>query len=226
MFFRISPCVGLVTPDLDKASRFYRDSMHMTLESFEEGMEFLAGPLHLFLDPGPKGSIIFELLTPDLEAAQGKLKFYGFDVITWKGIGKANLVRDPFGLVFNVFEYGEDDQIDLNAEGDSMFRPLIGAVAPTIAPMAEFYSMVLQQPANKLADGSYIVSGGEVSIRFRSSEHEGPVIWLAHGTDVDGMVASGCKKLEGDENLLIDPFGVCWTVEPRSESTHAVVNPI
>lgn len=226
MFFRISPCIGLVTPDLNKASQFYRDSMHMTLESFEEGMEFLAGPLHLFLDPGPQGAVVFELLTPDLEAAKGKLKFYGYEIITWSGIGKANLVTDPFGLVFNVFEYGEEDLIDLNTDDSGMFRPLIGAIAPSTVPMAEFYSMVLQQPANKLADGSYIVSGGEISMRFRVGESEGPVIWLSHGTEISALVNSGCEQDSKDERLLTDPFGVRWTVEPRSESTHAVVNPI
>lgn len=226
MFFRLSPCIGLVTPDLNKASRFYREGMGMSLESYEEGMELIAGPLHLFLDPGPKGSVVFELLTPDLETAKAKLKFYGFEIITWSGVGKANLVRDPFDIVFNVFEYGEDDVIDLNVDENGKYRPLIGAIAPQIAPLAEFYSMVLQQPANRLADGSYIVSGGEISLRFRSGDSEGPIIWMSHGTSLQDLIESGCDADPSDDHLVTDPFGIRWVVETRPESTHAVVNPL
>ena len=211
---------------MEKASRFYRDRMNMALESMEEGMEFVAGPMHIFLDPGPKGEAIFELLASDLEAAQGRLKFYGYEEIIWNGLGKANLVRDPFGLVFNVFEYGEDEVIDLNAELETMYRPLMGAVCPSPGPVAEFYSMVLQRPANLLADGSYLVSGGDVSLRFRAGKAEGPVVWLAHDAPIENLIEGGCMPVEDDASILIDPFGLRWAVEPRPESTHAVVNPI
>ena len=226
MSFRVSPCIGLVTPHLDKASRFYRDRMKMSLESVEEGMEFVAGPMHIFLDPGPKGEAVFELLAPDLDAARGRLRFYGYEEIVWNGIGKANLVRDPFGLVFNVFEYGEDEVIDLNAELQTMYRPIMGAVCPSPAPVAEFYSMVLQRPANRLADGSYIVSGGDVSLRFRAGAAAGPVVWLAHDAPVENLIEGGCEAVEEDASVLIDPFGLRWAVEPRPESTHALVNPL
>ena len=226
MFFRISPCVGLCTPDLDKATRFYCDAMGMDLDSFEEGAELIAGPMHIFLDPGPRGSSVFELLTPDLEAAQGKLKFYGFEIVAWNGPGKANIVRDPFGLLFNVFEFEEEDELAIDPEGHRIYRPMVGAVTPSPKPIAEFYSMVLQQPANRLADSSYIISGGDVSLRFRMGETDAQVLWLTHDAPVQNLLIAGCTALEEDHSVLTDPFGLSWAVETRIESTYAVVNPI
>lgn len=226
MFFRISPCVGLCTPDIETASQFYCEAMGMMLDSFEEGAELIAGPMHIFLDKGPRGSIVFELLTPDLETAKGKLKFYGFETVAWNGAGRANIVRDPFGLVFNVFEYGEDEEVEVDRDGHPFYRPIIGAVTPSPKPIAEFYSMVLQQPANRLSDGSYILSGGDVSLRFRPGETDAQVLWLAYDAPVELLIDVGCTPLEDDRSVFTDPFGVSWAVETRDQPTHAVVHPL
>lgn len=222
----MSPCVGLCTPDLDKASRFYCDAMAMDLDSFEDGAELIAGPMHIFLDPGPRGSAVFELLTPDLEAARGKLKFYGFEVAAWNGLGKANIVRDPFGLVFNVFEFDEAEELAIAQDGHRVYRPMVGAVTPSPKPMAEFYSMVLQQPANRLTDGSYLISGGDVSLRFRLGETDAQILWMSHEAPIERLLVCGCVPLEEDHSVLTDPFGLSWAVETRIRSTHAAVHPL
>ena len=46
------------------------------------------------------------------------------------------------------------------------------------------------------------------------------------GAPVENLIEGGCKAVEDDASVLIDPFGLRWAVEPRPESTHAVVNPI
>ena len=226
MTFRISPCIGVCTPDIETASQFYCEAMGMDLDSFEEGAELIAGPLHLFLDKGPRGSVVFELLTSDLEAAQGKLKFYGYETVSWNGAGRANIVRDPFGLVFNVFEYGDDEPLEVDRDSHRVYRAMIGAVTPSPKPIAEFYSMVLQQPANKLTDGSYLLAGGDVSLRFRPGETDAQVLWLGHEAPVDLLIDVGCRPLEDDLSVFTDPFGVSWAVETRVQPTHAVVNPL
>jgi catechol 2,3-dioxygenase-like lactoylglutathione lyase family enzyme len=226
LFFRVSPCVGLSTPDLDSASRFYCDAMGMELESFEDGAELLAGPLRIFLDPGPRSSAVFELLAPDLDGAQGKLKFYGFEVVAWNGVGRANIVRDPFGLVFNIFEFDEADTVELDLGEHRVYRPMIGAVTPSPKPLAEFYSMVLQQPANRLTDGSYLLGGSEVSMRIRPGEVDAQVLWLSHDAPVEHYLDAGCRPLEDDNSVITDPYGLSWAVETRIQSSHAVVNPL
>jgi hypothetical protein len=169
---------------------------------------------------------VFELLAPDLEDARGKLKFYGFDVVAWNGTGRANIVRDPFGLVFNVFEFDDEDSIDLGLGEHRLYRAMIGAVTPSPKPLAEFYSMVLQQPANKLTDGSYLLAGGDVAMRVRRGEVDAQVLWLAHDAPVQRLLDAGCTPLEDDCSVVTDPFGLSWAVETRLQSSHAVVNPI
>jgi hypothetical protein len=198
----------------------------MELESFEDGAELLAGPLRIFLDPGPRSTAVFELLAPDLDGAQGKLKFYGFEVVAWNGVGRANIVRDPFGLVFNIFEFDEADAIELDLGEHRIYRPMIGAVTPSPKPLAEFYSMVLQQPANRLTDGSYLLGGSDVSMRIRPGEVDAQVLWLSHDAPVEHLLDAGCQPLEDDNSVITDPFGLSWAVETRIQSSHAVVNPL
>ncbi len=198
----------------------------MELEAFDDGAELMAGPLRIFLDKGPRSSPVFELLTPSLDDAQGKLKFYGFEVVAWNGVSRANIVRDPFGLVFNIFEFDEEDVIELDLADHMVYRPTIGAVTPSPKPLAEFYSMVLQQPANRLTDGSYLLSGGDVSMRIRPGEVDAQVLWLAHDAPVEHFLDAGCRPLEDDLSVITDPYGLSWAVETRIQSSHAVVNPI
>lgn len=200
--------------------------MGMELDSFEDGAELRAGPLRIFLDDGPRASPVFELLTPNLDDAKGKLKFYGFEVISWYGVGRANIVRDPFGLLFNIFEFDEDDSIDLQLGNHRIYRPIIGATSPAPKPISEFYSMVLQQAANKLNDGSFLLSGGDVGFRVRPGEVDAQVLWMSHEAPVDHLIDSGCTPLEEDLSVITDPYGLCWAVETRLQSSHAVVNPL
>ncbi len=224
MQLRVSPCIGLVTPEIERAAEFYVNAMGMGLDEEQDSVELLAGPLHLFIDPGPIGQPVFELLVEDLDASEGKFKFFGFETLVWNGVGKANLVRDPFGLVFNVFEYGDDDYFEVAAGSDGSFCPHIGAVTPDTKAVAEFYSTVLQQPANKLSDGSILVSGGELGLRFMKGTVNVGVIWLAHSVSVPQLVRSGCESIEDGGRVIADPFGLCWAIEKRQAATHAVVH--
>ena len=215
-----------MTPNVDGAMQFYRDRMGMTLGSLEEGLVLEAGPMRMYLDPGPISKTVFEILTLDLAAAKAKLRFYGYEVVNWMGPGKTNLVRDPFGLEFNVFEQAEESWVEIVPDEHVHFRPIIGAAASSVPPIAEFYSMVLQSPANRLSDGSLLISGGSVGMRVFDSEHDFPAVWLSNVAPVEQMIEGGAVFLDAEHQLLRDPFGVCWSIEPRSESTRAAVHPI
>lgn len=226
MRFRVSPCIGLVTPDVGRAAQFYVEEMGMDIEDQGEGVELLAGPLHLFLDPGPMGQPVFELLVSDLDDASGRLKFYGFETIVWNGVGSANLVRDPFGLVFNVFEFGDDDEFESAIQQEGTFFPHIGAVTTDLKSISEFYCAILQQPANKLSDDSVLISGGDLCLRFVEGESNASVVWLGPGANLSRLVRSGCEAIEHGGRVIADPFGLYWAVERRPAATHAVVHPL
>jgi hypothetical protein len=72
-----------------------------------QAIELQAGHLRLFLDQGAFMGPILEVLTPDVEKAKGELLEAGCKVVFWEGKGGRCYMRDPFGLVFNLYEEPE-----------------------------------------------------------------------------------------------------------------------
>lgn len=64
-----------------------------------------ADPLNLFIieDKEISGPVM-ELFVDDLEQARSELVKQGCTVLRWKGKGQDCYVRDPFGVIFNVWE--------------------------------------------------------------------------------------------------------------------------
>ena len=126
MPFKPSRCVCLQVPDPHRAASFYRDRLGLQEAAPQElvaadregevadreratpfdapGVELVAGPWRLFLDRGPALGPILEFLVPDVEAARQELVAAGCEVVRWEGRGGCCYLRDPFGLVFNLFE--------------------------------------------------------------------------------------------------------------------------
>ena len=108
MKFQISNRMAFVVNDLAAAREFYAGFLAFP-EVFQDGapstpLELKAGPFRLFLDKeeGIAGPV-FELVVDDLEAAKQAVLEKGCEVVTWGGAGQANLIRDPFGVMFNLF---------------------------------------------------------------------------------------------------------------------------
>ncbi|MFQ5838094.1 MAG: VOC family protein [Thermoplasmata archaeon] len=108
MAYRLSECLCLQTPDLDKALEFYMDVMGLEVKQREgETVELETGRSRLFLDKGQPLGPILEFLVPDAEAAREELLKAGCQVVRWDGKGGCCYMRDPFGFVFNLYEEPE-----------------------------------------------------------------------------------------------------------------------
>jgi len=104
MPFKFSRCFALQTPDVEGASKFYRDVMGLELvEKTTDNLELKAGQFRFFLDEGPAMGPIMEYVVKDLEAAKLELLHAGCQIVRWDGSGKPCYMKDPFGLLFNVF---------------------------------------------------------------------------------------------------------------------------
>jgi predicted enzyme related to lactoylglutathione lyase len=109
MPFSFSRCFLLQTPEPEKALAFYRDVMELELLVSKPGeTELRAGQFRFFLDKGEPMGPVMEYVVPDLETAKQKLLDAGCKIVRWDGVGKSCYMRDPFGMVFNVFQETED----------------------------------------------------------------------------------------------------------------------
>ncbi len=105
MIFKFSRCLAFQTPDTEGALQFYRDVMGLEpVECAANIIELKAGQFRFFLDKGPTMGPIMEYVVENLDAAKEELLRNGCQVIRWDGKGKPCYMRDPFGILFNVFE--------------------------------------------------------------------------------------------------------------------------
>jgi catechol 2,3-dioxygenase-like lactoylglutathione lyase family enzyme len=106
MKFRISSNIAIRTSRYDQAVDFYASLLDLSDRSQSPGLaDFEAGPLNLFVieDEEVSGPVM-ELFVDDLEQAKVELMARGCEVIRWRGKGQDCYVRDPFGVMFNVWE--------------------------------------------------------------------------------------------------------------------------
>ena len=221
----LSRCIGLVTPSMGAAAQFYVHHFGMVDLDPASGVELAAGPLRLFLDPGQNRPVVFELTTDDHHEARHLVRQFGFEELVWRGQGQSCLVRDPFGLVFNIHEDRTASFPQTLEEPDPGFiKPCVGAVTPSPDATATFYARVLDSVPSRLPDGSYVVDSGPIRIRFRSGPETRPVIWIRSDAPLDQLQEAGC--FQSHDDVLIDPFGVTWSIENVAPAPRAVCCPL
>lgn len=106
MKLKMSQNIAVRTADLPAAVRFYSEIIGFpVLSQNAEQTDLRAGPFNLFIieDAAFLGPVM-ELYVDDLEQAKEMLLEHGCEVIRWQGKGKDCYVRDPFGVVFNLWE--------------------------------------------------------------------------------------------------------------------------
>jgi predicted enzyme related to lactoylglutathione lyase len=106
MKIRMSPNVAVRTDRYQEALAFYASVFGFENKSNDPDLgDFDAAPLRLFvLEDGELQGLIHELFVEDLEAAREKLVEAGCEVIRWHGKGKDCYIRDPFGVIYNLWE--------------------------------------------------------------------------------------------------------------------------
>jgi catechol 2,3-dioxygenase-like lactoylglutathione lyase family enzyme len=106
MKIRMSPNIAIRHQDFEDAVTFY--SKVLGLENRSEDPEladFDAHPINLFViaDDEFSGPVL-ELFVSDLEEARNLLVKHGCKVLRWRGKGQDCYIRDPFGVIYNLWE--------------------------------------------------------------------------------------------------------------------------
>jgi catechol 2,3-dioxygenase-like lactoylglutathione lyase family enzyme len=106
MEFTMSPNVAVRTSRFPDAVEFFSSVLGFTNRSSDPALgDHDASPLNLFVieDDEVRGPVM-ELFVDDLEDAREELLAHGCEVIRWRGKGQDCYIRDPFGVIFNLWE--------------------------------------------------------------------------------------------------------------------------
>jgi len=110
MKFRMSPNVAVRTRRFQEAVDFYEQVLGFPNRSQDPALgDHDAAPLNLFvLEDEEVSGPVMELFVDDLEQARQELVRRGCEVVRWRGKGQDCYIRDPFGVLFNVWEQPEE----------------------------------------------------------------------------------------------------------------------
>jgi len=106
MIFRMSPNMAVRTRRLREAVEFYTNVLGFENRSDDPELADLdVGPLRLFVieDQEFHGPVM-ELFVDDLEEARETLVANGCQILRWRGKGQDCYVKDPYGVIFNIWE--------------------------------------------------------------------------------------------------------------------------
>lgn len=216
MGFGLSRCVGLTAPHPDAMVQKYRDALGWEMLTSDQGLCLTDGALRAYVDPGERRPPVLELLTDHLSAARGQLRALGFEEVTWKGSGELNLVVDPFGNSWNIFELGADDE-DEDFDFDSPTLARIGLHTHEPAKVAEFFSTVLERPAT-LSGHVWVIDSDPVRLRIEPGLPNGPVFLLEDSLQLQALGS------QPGQSTLTDTWGITWRVLPRPPASTAVIS--
>ena len=106
MRFRMSPNVAVRTKRFSDAVDFYSGVLGFTNRSNDPALgDHDANPLNLFvIEDDEIGGVVMELFVEDLESAREELLANGCEIVRWRGNGRDCYIRDPFGMIFNLWE--------------------------------------------------------------------------------------------------------------------------
>lgn len=107
MKYRLSKNIGFQVNDVEKAKHFYESVLGLKepAQSNVEEVEFQTTSNSIFLIPGIENiGPVMEVIVSNLEEAKKHLLEHGCEIVRWEGKGKDCYVKDPFGMIFNVWE--------------------------------------------------------------------------------------------------------------------------
>lgn len=106
MKIRMSPNIAVRSAHFAAAVDFYGNVLGFHNRSTEpELVEFDAYPITFFVDDDAEFSgPILELFVDDVEEAREYLVKNGCKVVRWRGKGQDCYIKDPFGVIYNLWE--------------------------------------------------------------------------------------------------------------------------
>ena len=111
MKIRMSPNTAVRADRLNEAIDFYSRVFGFQNRSTDPNLgDFDASPLNMFvIEDQELSGIILELYLEDLDTARKELIDNGCEVIRWRGKGQDCYIRDPFGVINNLWEISKED---------------------------------------------------------------------------------------------------------------------
>ncbi|MGM7701588.1 VOC family protein [Pseudalkalibacillus sp. Hm43] len=107
MKFKVSKNIGFQVHNVSEAQSFYERVLgfQQPRNSVVDEVEFRTFHNNIFLIDGEENmGPVMELIVEDLSEAKDYLVHNGCAIVRWEGKGKDCYVRDPYGMVFNVWE--------------------------------------------------------------------------------------------------------------------------
>ncbi len=105
MKFELSNNIALQHPDWKNAELFYKNVLSLETKMEMNHVHVRSGDLNLYIMENDQlRGIVLEFNVDDLNKARKYLESSGCTVVKWEGKGKDCYIRDPFGLVFNLWE--------------------------------------------------------------------------------------------------------------------------
>lgn len=219
MAFALSHCVGLTTLHPDEAVKFYAELLGMEPAPSIEGLKLQAGKLAFFLDPGQRQPAILEIITDNLHTARPLLRSFGFEEQTWHGPGKLNLVTDPFGIAWNIFEDTSDEEWPALPTSNPIVPAKIALHLHETAKAAQFYADVFQESATETPSG-WTIDSNQVRLLIEPGLPHGPAFYidLQAAPNPDQI-----KEFFQSKSTQVDQFGTAWKLIARPSPEKAVV---
>ena len=106
MKIKMSPNIAVRTERYQEALDFYSRVFGFENRSNDPDLgNFDADPLNMFVikDQELEG-LVHELFVEDLDKAKDELVKNGCEIIRWRGKGQDCYIRDPFGVIYNIWE--------------------------------------------------------------------------------------------------------------------------
>ena len=106
MKIKMSPNIAVRTDRYQEALEFYSEVFGFENRSSDPNLgDFDAEVLNMFvIEDQEINGVVLELFVEDLEIAREELVNSGCKVIRWRGKGQDCYIRDPFGVIYNLWE--------------------------------------------------------------------------------------------------------------------------
>lgn len=97
--------IALQHPDWRESELFYKNVMDLDTKNEENHLHIQSGDMNLYImENGNLRGTVIEFSVYDVETARKYLVNNGCTVVKWEGKGNDCYMRDPYDLVFNLWE--------------------------------------------------------------------------------------------------------------------------
>jgi hypothetical protein len=221
MAFKLSHCIGITTPDLTALVTTYGERFGLQSDHTPDGFAIFADPLILYLDPGPRQPPILELVTDSIDQARPLLRAFGCQELAWNGLGKLNLVTDPFGINWNIYQAVPENRWPKLLAQPSVILPKVALHLHETAKAAQFYSDLLAENALKTLSG-WIIDSNQIRLVIEPGLPHGPALYIDLDTLPD---PTSFLELVNNKSTHTDEFGITWKLNNRPAPAKAIINP-